>query len=543
MNNKFSQKPIALTIAVSLGVAGCSSSDEIASNSEIVDSQNRLNQLVQGQYQFNSERLKKAPFEYLDTFDVLGGAFETVEKQPLPPAFDETMNFSRQDDIDLQTLLQKINRRYQKYGIVVNISEDAREYLDSAFSTEEQASTDIASSDDSTGVIDIATLDTAALESKTITNGFSMKFNVHGLSLRHAMDLITANTNTWWRYENNRVTIYRTEPMTFLLDANGVTYTKNFNQSATTNAAENSSGSSFSSQDQTKNALEQIKTQVELMLTTSGRVFVNEHDSSITVNDTPPRLKKVKEFLRDYNLRSTTSYGVVVDVFEIITDLSENHAVDWEVAFETAGTGKIGLGSPSVIPDSSLGGLSANILPGNWNIEAALQMVHKNASIYSHIRKSGKTKNAVPTIVSSLEDRGIVSGRSVTVSSEGFSQESIETKLIDEGFSITTTPRITSMGRIDLDVVVNTKVIKGVEKVGTSEQEIQVEETRRQNNRANVIIRDGDTTVISAYERNLTAADIASLSKQYPWWVGGSNGARRYKSNLIVVVRPTILER
>ncbi|MGD8116843.1 hypothetical protein [Vibrio sp. TRT 29B02] len=539
----FSKKPLAVMIAAVIGLAGCSSTDEIASNERIGDDQSKLSQSVAGQYDFNTDQLKKAPFEYMDTFDVLGGAFETVIEQPLPPAFDDVMNFSRQDDIDLQTLIQKINRRYQKYGIVVNIAEDARVYLESAFSSQEQASADIASSDDSTGVIDIATLDTAALENQTITNGFSMKFNVSGLSLRHAMDLITANTNTWWRYENNRVTIYRTEPMTFLVDANGVTYTKSFNQSATTNAAENSSGSTFTAQDETKNALEQIKSQVELMLTTSGKVFVNEHDHSITVKDTPPSLKKIETFLKDYNLRSTTSYGVVVDVFEIITDLSENQSLDWEVAFETAGTGKFGLGSPSVIPDALLGTLSANVITGNWNIDAAVEMVHKNASIYSHIRKSSKTKNAIPTIVSSLEDQGIVSGRSVTVTSDGFSQESIETKLIDEGFSITTTPRITSMGRIDLDVVVNTKVIKNVEKVGTSDQEIQLEETRRQNNRANVILRDGDTTVVSAYERNLTSADIASLAKQFPWWTGGSNGARRYKSNLIVVVRPTILER
>ncbi|MCC2524951.1 MULTISPECIES: type II and III secretion system protein [Vibrio] len=544
--NTFSNKPLALFVASAV-IGGCASTDEIANSETINQDQQALWQRVEGEYNLNTQDLAQAPYVYSDELDVLGGAFEVADEQPLPPAFDQVLNFGRGDDMDLGTIINTINARYQKYGIVVNVSDDARKYIDETFSSEsDSAQSSVSSNDDSTGtqqLIDIVTLDSNALESASRTSGFNMELNVQGLSLRHALNLITANTNTWWKYENDRATIYRTEPVTFLVDANGKTYTKNFNQAASADGSETSSGSTFKAVDETKNALSEISSQLNLMLTSSGEVYVNEHDHSVTVKDTPPSIKKVKKFLKDYNYRATTSYGVTVDVFEIITEITQNQGIDWETAFETAGSGKVSIGSPSFVPDASLGNMTANVITGNWNLQAAIQMVHKNASLYSHIRKTGKTKNAVPTIISSIEDQGIVSGRSVTVTSDGFSQQSTETKLIDEGFSITATPRITSMGRIDLDVTVNTKVIQDVEKVGSETEEIQLEETRRQNNNANVIMRDGATTIVSAYERSLSSSDVQSLNERFPWWAGGNTGAKRYKANLIVVVKPVILER
>ncbi|MCG9578617.1 type II and III secretion system protein [Vibrio tubiashii] len=537
----FAKKPFSLLISA-LVLTACSSTEEIASNEEINSQQQELSGRVEKEFDFNTQDLVSQPYSYSTTVDILGAAFEATPEQALPPVFDLESSFNRQDKLDLYTLIEKVNKKYQSYGIVVSLSDDARSYIESKLASKSEDKPQTYSSDDSSGVIAISALDKSSLQQHTSTKGYTTKFSVGRSSLRQVLNLIGANTNLWWKYVDGRVTIYRVEPATFLVDSNGKTYTKSFNQSARADTTENNSGSTFQANETGKNALEEIKAQVELMLTEDGKVYVNQSDHSITVKDTPPTIKAVKRFLKGYNRRATTQYAVRVDVFEIITEVNKNQNVDWEAKFETAAT-KFGVGSPSFVPSTATGNLSASVVTGNWNVGAAIQMLHKDASIYSYIHKTGKTKNAIPTIVSSVEDRGIVSGRSVTINSDGFSQESIETKLIDEGFSITATPRITSMGRIDLDVTVNTKVIKKVETVKTDKQEIQLEETRKQNNTANVILRDGDTSIVSAYERYLTSADVQSLAENFPWWAGGANGARQYKSNLIVVVQPTIVER
>lgn len=536
----FAKKPLALLIATAF-LAACSSTEPLVTPEEIEDEQQKIEDRVASEFDLNTRELAAKPYTYSKTIDILGGAFEMVEEQPLPPAFDDEMHFDRVDEIDLDTLIEKINKKYQKYGIVVNISDDARSYINSSFETA-SSTNDITSNDDSTGIINITSLDTGALEEHATTKGYSTKFSLSSGSLRSTMDILTANTNTWWRYEDGRVTIYRTEPVTFMVDANGKTYQASFTQSATAGSTENSSGSNWSATSTGTNPLDEIRDQLKIFLSDSGKVYVNKQDSTVTIKDTPPVVKRVKKFLKDYNYRATTSYAINVDVFEIITEVNENQNLDWEVMFETATT-SFGFNAPSILRDASSGSLEASVVKGNWNTEAALELLHKNASIFSYISKKSKTKNGVPTIISSIDDQGIVSGRSVTVSADGFSQEEIQTKLVDEGFSITATPKITSMGRIDLDVTVNTKVIKNIETVGTEEEQLQLEETKKQGNSAVLLMRDGDTTIVSAYERFLTSADVKSLAKDYPWWAGGGQRGTRYKSNLIIVAQPTILER
>ncbi len=271
-------------------------------------------------------------------------------------------------------------------------------------------------------------------------------------------------------------------------------------------------------------------------------VYVNKFEKTATVKDTPPVLKKVRKFLEAENFRATTSYGIVVDVFEIISEVKDDRGTDWKAMFENNGD-IISIGGPNFVPSTDSGLLDIDVSIGKWNLDAIYASLNTNASLYSHIQNTARTKNNIPTIVTSADDQAIVTGRSVTVNSEGFAQESIESKLIDEGFSVTTRPRLTSKGRIDMEVIVNTKVIKDVKSFGSKDKEVQLEENRRQNTMGTVIMRDGDHAIVSAYERMLTAADVQTLSEQFPWWAGGRSSQRRYKASLIVVVNPTIRER
>ena len=339
------------------------------------------------------------------------------------------------------------------------------------------------------------------------------------------------------------MTMYRDETETFMIDTSSREFDRSFSQTASSDGEDNSSGSSFTASDGGSNALDDINAQVELMLTDTGQAMVNKYDHTLTVTDTPTSLKKVRKFVKNYNYRSTTNYSIVIDVFEIISEITDVKGVDWGAVFQSTGSGNIGFNTPSFVSDATKGGLDSALIFGNWNVTAVTEFLNKNASMFSHIQKFGKTRNNFPSIMASIEDRGIVSGRSVTIDSNGFSQESIETKIIDEGFSITATPRLTSMGRIDMDVTLNSKVITDVSTFGSEDEEVQLEKNRKVNDMFNVVMRDGTSAVISGYERYLTSADVQSLAEEYPWWTGGQNNKRRYKANLMIVVHPTILER
>ncbi|WP_160171288.1 hypothetical protein [Vibrio parahaemolyticus] len=496
-----------------------------------------------GEFDFNTKRLEEKPYRYSDDFHVLGGAFEMVQTQALPPAFDAPVSFSRVDEMTLDQILDTLNNRYQKYGIVINIDNEARQHITDNLSSDDSSDASInAGSDDSTGVIPITSIDKMSLQSNSSKKGYKFKFKPNDSTLRQALDLITANTNTWWRFEDGRATIYRYEKETFLLDFGDRSYLSSFEQRSNSNSDENSIGSGVTSEGEDAKPLTQIEEQIKLLLSKEGMVYVNKFEKTATVKDTPPVLKKVRKFLEAENFRATTSYGIVVDVFEIISEVKDDRGTDWKAMFENNGD-IISIGGPNFVPSTDSGLLDIDVSIGKWNLDAIYASLNTNASLYSHIQNTARTKNNIPTIVTSADDQAIVTGRSVTVNSEGFAQESIESKLIDEGFSVTTRPRLTSKGRIDMEVIVNTKVIKDVKSFGSKDKEVQLEENRRQNTMGTVIMRDGDHAIVSAYERMLTAADVQTLSEQFPWWAGGRSSQRRYKASLIVVVNPTIRER
>ncbi|WP_281188474.1 hypothetical protein [Vibrio harveyi] len=537
----FAKKHFLAAQITALLLTGCTS--DIASNEKNNEEFEKLSNRVTGEFDFNTRRLEDEPFRYSDDFHVLGGAFEMVQHQALPPAFDAPVSFKRVDEMTLDQVIDTLNKRYQKYGIVVNLDNEARVHISDNLSEEQTTTSSLgAGNDDSTGVLPIATIDRTSLQATTAKKGYKIKFNLTDSTLRQALDLITANTNTWWRFEDGRATIYRYEKETFLLDFGDRSYLSSFEHTANSGSDENSIGSGITSEGEDAKPLDQIEKQIELLLSEEGQVYVNRFEKTATVKDTPPNIKKVRKFLEDQNYRATTAYGIVVDVFEIVSEVNDDRGTDWKGVFKKSND-TISIGSPNFVPSTKAGLLDIDVSIGKWNIDAIYAALNTNASLYSHIQNTAKTKNNIPTIVTSIDDRAIVTGRSVTVNSEGFSQESSESKIIDEGFGVTTRPRITSKGRIDMEVVVNTKVIKDVKSFGNKDNEVQLEENRRQNAMGNVIMRDGDHAIVSAYERMLTSADVQSLAEQFPWWAGGRNTKKRYKANLIVVVNPTILER
>ncbi|HDY7951510.1 TPA: hypothetical protein RQK75_004206, partial [Vibrio vulnificus] len=259
----FTKKLLAIQIAA-LIVSGCSGN--ITSNEEINDSFDKMSNRVAGEFDFNTKRLEEKPYRYSDDFHVLGGAFEMVQTQALPPAFDAPVSFSRVDEMTLDQILDTLNNRYQKYGIVINIDNEARQHITDNLSSDDSSDASInAGSDDSTGVIPITSIDKMSLQSNSSKKGYKFKFKPNDSTLRQALDLITANTNTWWRFEDGRATIYRYEKETFLLDFGDRSYLSSFEQRSNSNSDENSIGSGVTSEGEDAKPLTQIEEQIKLL--------------------------------------------------------------------------------------------------------------------------------------------------------------------------------------------------------------------------------------------------------------------------------------
>ncbi|MEI8659196.1 hypothetical protein [Vibrio sp. Hal054] len=554
---KFNKVTACLFTTILLSACSSTEGEHVASHVENNAKAAFLKNTTKQAFEYNTKDLEVAPYYYTDDFYVLGGAFEMTEQQNLPPVFDMNMDYSRVDKMDIDAIVAQVNKMYQNWGVVINVDESARDYIKGELASGASTSgsgNNIAASNDSTtntsgiisstGITPISTLDTSSLQGYTSSTGFTLQLDSKESSLRKILDYIAAATNTWWKYENGRATLYRLKSETFIVDASNKAYSDSYSASTNTNTEDSSSttGSSYNSTATGKTALEGVSEQIGLMLSKDGEVYINTFDRSVTVKDTPAVLKDVRQFLKKYNIRSTAMIAMKVNVFEVITEVNDNKNIDWSSLFETDGFGSIVFSSPSLAANPSYGSITASASTGNWNIDSLAEFINRHSSIYSQISKMAKTKNGVPAIVTTAQEQGIVSGRSASVTSDSVTTESIETSLIDQGFTIHTTPRLTSLGKIDIDITVNTKTINDIQSFGSEDNEVQLEASRKQGESASVVLKDGQSSIVTAYEHFLTEADLQSLAEDFPWWAGGYNQKRRYKASLVIVVQPTIME-
>ncbi len=523
--------PIALLISLAL-IQGCSNTigDPLKENQ---DKQEDLSQYLKDEFTHEMSQ-----YSYSDDYYVLGGAFVTKKEAPLPPVFDMTANIGQLDDVPLEIILEKLNIRYQKFGVVATIANDADEFLKNK--TQSQKTTDSAPSDDSTGtspIIPIQQISASQIvEKNTSRYNYSMSINLKNTSLRNMLDLIAANTGLWWQYRNGKVTFHYLTEKSIALDIGDQSY-----QLTTSNDGQASYSLTTSSD--SESPLQGIEKQIAQYLTKDGSVALNKYDRSITVKDTPDSVERIETFVKDFNYRSMTPYSIKAEVYEVIWEKTDNKEIDWEIAFTESALKLTGL-APPVVSDGTSGGLSATRVGGKFDGSKLMaNFINKNSSIYSKIKNTVKTKNSIPAQLISSEDRAIVAGRSVTIDSNGFSQETIDTKILNEGFNIISRPRLTSTGLIDMEVIVNTSTIKDIKTFGTDKDQLQLEEMKRHSTMGTLPLRSGETAIINAYERDLSSGDIAALTEDFPWWTGGGNNKRRYKASLIVLVTPTILER
>ncbi|MHC5780238.1 hypothetical protein [Aliivibrio fischeri] len=355
--------------------------------------------------------------------------------------------------------------------------------------------------------------------------------------------MITASTGLWWKYENGRITLNYFIEDTFTLDVTNYSYEISSTQNSNTSSDNATSGFNVNTASEKAEPLAQLEEQLKKYLSRSGSLALNKFDRTVTVKDTPNNVKRVGNFIDELNYTALTPYSIQADVYEIIWEVNDEKQVSWTAAFESASFALNAM-SPTVVSDSGLGSITATKIGGDFDGSNIIgKFLNENASVYSRITNSIKTKNNIPTQLISSQDRAIVSGREVTIDSNGFAQQSTNTKLINEGFNITTRPRLTSDGKIDMEVIVNTKSIGDIKTFGSEEDMVQLEETKQHGTISGIPIRSGESVVLNAYERDLTRADLASLEKNLPWWTGGGKSNKRYKSSLIVMVKPVIMER
>ncbi|MGR4000520.1 MAG: hypothetical protein OD811_01815 [Alphaproteobacteria bacterium] len=357
--------------------------------------------------------------------------------------------------------------------------------------------------------------------------------------LSRFLDSLTSVANLSWRYhaEEGEIEFYRYVTRTFRINA----------FAGTTNAAASAGAVSTTSNYE---IWEEFVNAVESMLGGEGEIDEIGSNGYIVVSTTPRLMRRVAEFIEHQNAERLRQVVVNVVIYNVTVDDSQAVGVNFNkliferlgsrFSFDSGGAGNVngGLSASFSILDGADGPASkpGTYFQGSSAIFSALGSLG-DASIVT--TASLVTLNDQPVPLAVQNNSSYVSGTSVVVDA-GVTTSASTTSTASGGINLLVRPRILEDNRVRLTFSLVLEEIIKIDTVSTGSGSVQLPQTTTRNFLNQVVLDNGDTMVLSGYERNAQASARSGLSPGL-WVLGGQTSGSDRRQVMVLTVQPVVL--
>lgn len=381
------------------------------------------------------------------------------------------------------------------------------------------------------------------------------KFTVRNYagSLHGLLDTIASRLNISWSYNRGEVVFSKYQTKTFTISST----VGNSEVSASINGSSTGSGTTGSSSGQsikTSYSLDiwkDIEKNVKPMLSTKGQMAISDTLGTVTITDTPDNLNRIEAYIKSTNESLTRQISVIVQVYTITQDTSDNYGIDWNAVWQQASKGlKISMaGTPTGMTNSNL---SLSILDSSSSPWAASQVMFNALSTQGSVSLSQDlqlvTLNNQPVPLTNVEKIPYISKTTPGVVSNGtVTPPSVEQSEVTAGYVMNLTPRVLDIDNIMLTFSLDVTSLKSFETInigtGTSATLIQQPrmDTRSYMHRA--MVRSGQTMVLAGLQKTTQKDNKAGIGDAKNWKIGGKMESGSLRETTVVMITPVVMAR
>lgn len=402
--------------------------------------------------------------------------------------------------------------------------------------------------------------------------------NLKNGSIEELLDQIASKTDTSWSYKNGSVLLSQTETRTFLIKNLPGTININSSTSSQAGVEGSSSGSGgtgdsggSSGQASASTTMQQgvsfshkgdawskYEETIKSMLSSIGKVATNPNHQTVTITDKPSTMLKVGEYIDHQNNMLDKQVRVDVQVIAVDTSAEENYGLDWNAVFKslqggftiggqaaTAG-GSAQVFTPSMITQAFTFTPSADSsFAGSSLLINAMSATNRTSEITD---TSATTSNSQPVPINFTQQISYLASVQTTVSGTtgaGAYQTSLSPGQLTVGFSMNILPVIEGKDNIRLQLSVNISNLKAMNTFSSGGSEgstIQLPTVNNRNFMQKVKLKSGSTFVLTNFDDNIDKIFQNGVGSSSWWLFGGGYTAGKYKTRMILLVTPYIIE-
>ena len=363
------------------------------------------------------------------------------------------------------------------------------------------------------------------------------------------LDEVGSRFEVWWKYDKKEIYFYKYITRTFVL------YSLPSEPSMNVTVGGSSSGSGASNSLTMTNSTKMefwhnIEDSIKSMISTDAKLSMDPSNGTVAVTADPNDIKKVAKFINEQNARLSRQVAISVKVLQVNVSDTDNFSARLSAAFSDPAGGSFNV--TGVASNGLTDNLTMNLVPGNVNIDSALQALSEQTTTSLVTSGTVTTLNNKPAPIQVVKKQNYISEITKTNSGgdSNYYDISTETEEIETGFTMNVLPRILEHGRIMMMFNLTLSDLLSLDKVnldGTGEeggggQYIQNPVVESRGFSQEVVMTSGQSLVLTGYERVENTADKAGVGSATNSLLGGNATAKKVRSVLVIVLTPVVLE-
>jgi type II secretory pathway component GspD/PulD (secretin) len=369
--------------------------------------------------------------------------------------------------------------------------------------------------------------DGAAVASTSRAGSLAIRPSLRG-SLSSVLDKIGSAFDVEWTYQDGRVVFRDYVTRQYQLSAMPVTSSMGFS------AVETSSASSLDMWDELQDGLRNVAGP-------NSQLSIGQGTGILTVTAMLSDQDRVRDYIATMNQTMGQQIAFDVNVLTVTARSAEAYGLDLEsVAFGDSVT--VDWRGGQNLPDP-VGSVNVGIISGNFSLDAVITALSSRRNVSIETRAGATTTNFQMIPVEVVEETNYVSQVEVEIDDNGNAVQSIETDTIVTGFQMQLLPRVLNTREILLRYSLDLSDLVALETFESGDGSVQLPQVTRSKFEQQVILKNGQTLVLSGFERQRTETENRGVGSPRFLGLGGVEEGEIRRASNIVFITPRLLSR
>lgn len=358
-----------------------------------------------------------------------------------------------------------------------------------------------------------------------------LELNYQG-SLAGLLDLVATHNDLQWLYANGKIHLYRVVTRTLLV------------KTLPAGSAEASAGGK--EEGGGDDVLTGVEKTMRGMLSRHGRLQLDASLGSITVSDSFTNVQAMERHLDSINRQLSRQVALTVEVLQITLSNENQSGIDWNFVTNTVKLGTLSFNGPGGLPTG----------PGNISLVKTGDSGN-NTLLLRALEKFGRVSTSYSSVITTMNRQAVPLGSvstqsylkqstpAITASASGVpvvGQSGLTPGEFTTGFTLNLLPIVLDSNHVLLKAGITLSTLKELATFtsgeGSAKQSIQQPNISQFTTQQKMMVKSGDTIVLSGFENETTESRQSDLVRKT---VPGTKDSNRNKSTLVVLITPRLL--